>query len=103
MLTTESHAGGKKSPIKRGQGAPPASPRTGQSALENRPDDDEVIEETTTAKMVGVSRSKVQQMRADGSGPPFFKIGAAVRYRRRAVREWLASLERRSTAEGDAA
>ncbi|WP_299051868.1 helix-turn-helix domain-containing protein [uncultured Nocardioides sp.] len=42
-----------------------------------------------TADYLGVSPGALYQMRHTGDGPPGFKVGARVRYRRAEVDAWL--------------
>ncbi len=52
-----------------------------------------------TAKRLGVSSSFLNKARLDGSGPPFVKLGKAVRYDWPVVRAWIATRTRHSTSE----
>lgn len=45
----------------------------------------------------GFSYSWLAQSRVRGDGPPFLKIGANVRYRRKTVEEWINAQETTST------
>ena len=47
--------------------------------------------------LTGLSRSSLAKKRSDGSGPPFFKIGRAVKYDPADVETWLLSRRRTST------
>lgn len=49
------------------------------------------------ADLTGLSRSSLAKKRSDGSGPPFFKIGRAVKYEAADVNSWLLSRRRTST------
>jgi hypothetical protein len=55
------------------------------------------------AGITGMSVSKVNKSRLDGSGPPFAKFGDRVLYHRETARAWLAARQRRSTAEANPA
>jgi hypothetical protein len=52
------------------------------------------------AQLIGVTPEHLSAMRARGEGPPWSGEGKWIRYERRAVLEWLASLPRQTT-EGD--
>jgi hypothetical protein len=52
-----------------------------------------------TADFLGIKEQTLANWRYRGFGPPFLKPGGAVRYRPQAVRDWLASRERRSTSD----
>lgn len=62
-----------------------------------------VVSEAELAEWTGNSKRFWQQKRADGSGPPFFKVGGTVRYALPDVIEWLENRRRHSTAEHHAA
>jgi predicted DNA-binding transcriptional regulator AlpA len=51
------------------------------------------------ARVVGLSESSLAKKRMTGSGPPYVKIGRAVRYGVRTGLEWMAAQTRRSTSE----
>ena len=52
------------------------------------------------AARCGLALSTLAKMRLRGDGPPYVKIGAAVRYRDDDVQAWLAAQpRRRSTAD----
>jgi hypothetical protein len=56
------------------------------------------------ADILGVSASFLNKARMTGEGPPFLKIGAAVRYDLQALEAWVASMARTSTSDpGEAA
>jgi predicted DNA-binding transcriptional regulator AlpA len=46
------------------------------------------IDSRQTARMLGLSPVTLQQIRARGEGPPFFRIGRTVRYRLGDVIAW---------------
>lgn len=52
-----------------------------------------------TAKFLQVSERTLSNWRWRGYGPPFLKIGSAIRYDPQVVRLWAASQERTSTAD----
>ena len=56
-----------------------------------------------TAERAGISASFLNKARVTGDGPPFVKIGKAVRYHWPAVEAWLQTRVRRSTSEQVAA
>ena len=47
----------------------------------------------------GLSASFLEKLRVVGGGPPFIKVGKAVRYKLSDVDAWLAERTRRSTSE----
>ena len=51
------------------------------------------------AARLGISRSYLDQARVRGDGPPFVRIGRAVRYRWSAVVAWAEARAARSTSE----
>ena len=48
---------------------------------------------------VKLSESRLEKARVRGDGPPFVKLGRAVRYRPCDVKAWLADRVRNSTSE----
>jgi hypothetical protein len=50
------------------------------------------------ARLIGVTPEHLSAMRARGEGPPWSGEGKWIRYERRAVLDWLASLPREKTA-----
>lgn len=52
---------------------------------------------------LGISTRTLQSWRIKGGGPPFLKIGAAVRYNPDQVDAWLSSRVRTNTVGGQAA
>lgn len=52
------------------------------------------------AEYVGMSRQWFDIARVKGDGPPFVKIGRAVRYHRPTLDKWLKARERNHTVEG---
>jgi DNA-binding transcriptional MerR regulator len=59
--------------------------------------------ENQEAERLGLSVRTLQAWRQNGGGPPFFKIGAAVRYNPTQVDDWLSAHARTNTAGGRAA
>jgi hypothetical protein len=57
--------------------------------------------EQEIAEKIRKSLSWLQHMRQTGGGPPYLKIGHAVRYRDEDVDAWLAGLERNRVWEFD--
>jgi hypothetical protein len=51
------------------------------------------------SRITGIPTSTLAKLRMRGGGPPFVKIGRAVRYPVRAGLEWMAAHTRRSTSE----
>jgi predicted DNA-binding transcriptional regulator AlpA len=61
---------------------------------------DQLLHPPHVAKLLGVSSSWLAKSRLNGTGPRFIKIGRAVRYAHSAVRDFILSRQRNSTAEG---
>jgi len=59
----------------------------------------EFLNEAQAAFMTGMSTAWFKRARWAGDGPPFVKLGQAVRYRKTALLEWFAARERTSTTE----
>lgn len=51
------------------------------------------------ARTARLTTRTMEALRVSGGGPPFLRIGRAVRYRRSDVEAWLAARVRRSTSE----
>ena len=64
---------------------------------ENTP---EVLTTAEAAAYLRCSPKTLNTWRSRGGGPPFVKVGAAVRYRRSTLDQWLADREQASTAGG---
>jgi len=60
---------------------------------------DPLLHPAHVAKLLGVSPSWLAKSRLNGTGPRFIKIGRAVRYAQSAVRDFILSRQRSSTAE----
>ena len=54
-----------------------------------------LLTDRDVSALTGTARSTLSKMRLRGNGPPFVRIGAAIRYPEDALREWLAALPRR--------
>lgn len=52
-----------------------------------------------TARRLGISAGFLNKARMSGEGPPYVKIGKAVRYRWSVVEAWLAERERLTTQD----
>ena len=66
-----------------------------EDILEHSPDWlDEAIDTPSVSRLTGVPVCTLATWRCRGGGPPFLKLGAAVRYRRRTVLRWLAECEK---------
>jgi hypothetical protein len=50
-----------------------------------------LLSEHDVARIVRLSVAAIRRWRLVNSGPPFLKLGSAVRYDPRALREWLTS------------
>jgi excisionase family DNA binding protein len=55
---------------------------------------DEVLTDVEVARHLRVSLATVRRWRAEGTGPPWFRAGRAIRYSRRALNEWIERQER---------
>jgi excisionase family DNA binding protein len=51
------------------------------------------------AEYLRSSESTLAKKRLNGNGPPFVRIGRAIRYRRSDLDSWMSSSIRRSTSE----
>lgn len=60
---------------------------------------DRFITDVEASQITGMSRGWFQRARWSGDGPPFVKLGAAVRYRENELRDWFAARTRRSTSD----
>lgn len=58
-----------------------------------------LLNEAEVAEMTGLSKRTLQAWRYRGGGPPFIKLGRAVRYRKSDIVEWINEQAVRSTAE----
>ena len=54
------------------------------------------------AKYLGIAPRTLANWRCAGDGPPFYRIGSAIRYRLNDLDEWLAARRFRNTGEADA-
>ena len=61
-------------------------------------DDVRLMKESELANDLGLSHWWCQRARVYGGGPPFVRIGSAVRYRPQDVADWLATQEAGATA-----
>lgn len=59
----------------------------------------EVMNTAEAAKYVRLGKPTLDRFRLTGEGPPYAKLGGAVRYRRCDLDEWLASRIVRSTSD----
>jgi predicted DNA-binding transcriptional regulator AlpA len=60
---------------------------------------DPLMHPQEVAKLLNVSLSWLAKSRLTGTGPPFIKIGRAVRYLESAVRDYIRARTRTSTSE----
>jgi predicted DNA-binding transcriptional regulator AlpA len=67
----------------------------------NVPDDESecLLTEREAADFLRLSQSWLAKARMRGDGPPYMKLGRAVRYGKLALLGWTRSIERRSTSE----
>ncbi|MFN0262256.1 helix-turn-helix transcriptional regulator [Tepidamorphus sp. 3E244] len=59
---------------------------------------DRLLREAEVADHLGIPKRTIQAWRLRGEGPPFFKLGRAVRYRHSDLEAWLADNRATSTA-----
>jgi hypothetical protein len=59
------------------------------STTQNEPD--ELLTEVAAAKQLTLSIRTLQAWRCRGEGPPFVRVGRAIRYELTAIRDWLKS------------
>jgi len=59
--------------------------------------------EKEESQRLGISARTLQQWRIKGDGPPFIKLGSAVRYSPEQVDAWLSARVRINTVGGQAA
>lgn len=62
--------------------------------------DPRYLREIEAADRVGLAPSTLTKMRSLGSGPPFVKVGRAVRYHEDDLNEWLTTRTLRSQGGG---
>ncbi|MFL0560563.1 helix-turn-helix transcriptional regulator [Sphingomonas sp. 179-I 2A4 NHS] len=55
--------------------------------------------DVTAGPMLGLSPATLRNMRVKGDGPPFVKMGRAVRYREEDLRDWVAARVVGSTSQ----
>lgn len=60
----------------------------------------EVLNTIEAAAHVHLSKPTLERLRLTGDGPPYAKLGKAVRYRKADLDAWLASHLIHSTSEG---
>lgn len=52
---------------------------------------DQLLTQQQVSEVLQIKVGTLQNWRADGEGPPFVKIGGAVRYRRQDLDQWIES------------
>jgi predicted DNA-binding transcriptional regulator AlpA len=60
---------------------------------------DPLLTPRAAAQVLSVSESWLAKARMRGDGPPYVKVGRAVRYAQAAVLQWLKSRQHLSTSE----
>ena len=60
---------------------------------------DQFADDRAVAALLGLSRSYLRQLRVNGGGPKFSKLGAAVRYRVSDVLAWAEAKSATSTSD----
>jgi excisionase family DNA binding protein len=58
-----------------------------------------MMREAEVAALLGVSRRTMQGWRWRGGGPPYVRVGSAVRYEPAEVQAWLDAQRRTSTSD----
>lgn len=58
-------------------------------------DDNEWLLPDEVARIVRTSERTLRRWRAEGTGPPFAKLGRVIRYRRVSLEAWLRAKERK--------
>ena len=77
-----------------------SSPKTTQPAeAVSAAEYEHLITSAEAAALVGLAPITLAKMRIRGDGPPYFKLGKAVRYSPSVVLAWARSRTHRSTAE----
>ena len=59
----------------------------------------DILDTPEAASYIRLSKPTLERLRLTGDGPPYAKLGKAVRYRRTDLDAWLASRLVRSTSE----
>jgi len=67
-----------------------------ESTVNNR---ERLLMVSEAADILRLSQSWLAKSRMRGDGPPFVKIGRAIRYRESSLVQWLKSNQRQSTSE----
>lgn len=65
--------------------------------------EEKLIDENQLAELTGLAVRTLQAWRYRGDGPPYMKLGSAVRYRLSDVEEWLEKNTFHSTTEASVA
>lgn len=60
---------------------------------------DEAVTTAEASRITGFPVCTLHTWRSRGGGPPFLKVGSAVRYQRRALFEWMVARQRANTAD----
>ena len=60
----------------------------------------DILDTPEAASYIRLSKPTMERLRLTGDGPPYAKLGKAVRYRRVDLDAWLESRLTRSTSEG---
>ena len=58
-----------------------------------------VLTPTDTARLLNLSLSWLAKARMRGDGPPYIKVGRAIRYSEAALMQWMKSKQRTSTSQ----
>jgi hypothetical protein len=60
---------------------------------------DPLLPPADVAKILKVSFSWLAKARMRGDGPPYIRVGRAIRYTNQALLQWMKSRQRQSTSE----
>lgn len=60
--------------------------------------DDQALDTRAAATYVGCSARKLENMRADGTGPTYYHVGDLVRYRKSALDSWIDQQSKKAQA-----
>jgi predicted DNA-binding transcriptional regulator AlpA len=74
-------------------------PRPSNSAATTPPALDPLLDEHQVAQVLNISVRTLQGWRVRGGGPPFVKLGGAVRYRRSEIKQHILDSLRGSTSD----
>ncbi len=62
-------------------------------------DEDKLLNTKQAAQLLGLAPATLHGYRCEGTGPPYIKMGGAVRYRRSSLENWIDECETMSTGK----